>query len=37
VDDIRLEYPQAGEAVVADFERTLHRLRLWMAGAPDPW
>lgn len=33
VDDIRLAFPTAGEITVADFERTLRNLRVWMLGA----
>ncbi len=35
VDDIALEYPSAGRVPVADFERLLRGLRLWMLGAPE--
>ena len=34
VDDIVLEYA-AGKRTIADFERPLRALRLWMLGAPD--
>ncbi len=33
VDDIAVEYPSAGRVLVADFERLLRSLRLWMLGA----
>lgn len=33
VDDIRLAFPAAGEILVADFERTVRNLRVWMLGA----
>jgi len=32
VDDVRLEHPGAGEFRVADFERLLRNLRVWMLG-----
>jgi hypothetical protein len=32
-DDISIDYPEAGRILVADFERTLRSLRLWMLGA----
>jgi len=35
VDDIYLEYPGAGQVKVADFERLLRSLRVWMLGAPE--
>lgn len=35
VDDIELEFPQAGRRMAADFERPVRNLRLWMLGAPD--
>ncbi len=34
VDDITLDFEQAGKLIVADFERLSRRLRLWMLGAP---
>ena len=35
VDDIYLDYPAASEVKVADFERLLRSLRVWMLGAPE--
>jgi hypothetical protein len=35
VDDIALDFPQAGNIVAANFERVIRNLRLWMLGAPD--
>ena len=34
VDDITLDYAGAGRLVVADFEKVLRSLRLWMLGRP---
>lgn len=35
VDQIVLEFPSAGRVVVADFERQLRSLRVWMLDAPE--
>jgi len=35
VDDIALEYPSGGRAMVTDFERPLRSLRVWIEGQPE--